>query len=225
MVKMKKSSLYPGSGRKRTYNDENVIMTPTKVRPVSRTNTPFGCVENFKPVTNYKYYLEEMKHMDKRLCDNFDEPYRSKVMKHSERNIEKIQKKHEDYYQNHAVDVVMRENVRPVFTCNRSSVTSSGIAPFEILYERYTKYGKKIPLNEHIKALKALGAPRETLERVIINDDKMKRWQIEAGKVLDIVFAKYGKSKSKTKPKKKSMFTAMNRAMERLAISIDVDED
>ena len=53
----------------------------------------------------------------------------------------------------------------------------------------------------------------------------MKRWQIEAGKVLDIVFAKYGKSKSKTKPKKKSMFEAMNRAMEKMAISIAVDED
>jgi len=225
MVKMKRSSLYPGYEKKRVYHDENVIMSPTKVRSVSRVNPPLKCIGNFIPVSNYEYYLEDMKYMDDRTCDNFDEPYRSKLMVMYTKNIENIRKRYKDYYQNHAVDVVMSENVRPVVSYDRNSMTINGIAPFEILYHRYIKKGNVIPLNEHIKALKALGAPRESLENVIIHHDKMKKWKIGAGKVLDIVFAKYGKSKSKTKPKKKSIFISMARAIEKLAISNAVEED
>lgn len=214
---MKRSSLYPGYKTKRVrFCDQDENMNPTDLSYL--TSPTIRAKNNFVPVSDYENYLEDMENHDKKRYRNSP-----RLLKESNKNIERIRQKHIDYYKNKVVDQEMTETKENVFVFNRDSVTKNGVYPFRVLEERYNKYGKSIPINERIKALKALNAPREYMIRQIINHDKNEKWKKEAGELLDIVFEKYGNNKSKTKPKKKSIFSKVIKTLDTLSLSDDED--
>jgi len=210
MRKMKRSSLYPGYKTKRVrFCDQDENMNPIDL------STPNIRVKNtFVPVIDYKNYLEDMENHDKKMYHNSP-----RLLKECNQNIERIRQKHIDYYENMVVDQEMAETIENVFVFNRDSVSKNGVYPLRILEERYNKNGKSIPINEKIKALKALNAPREYMIRQILKNDKNEKWKREASEILDIVFQKYGKNKSKTKPKKKSIFSKFVKTFDTLRLS------
>jgi len=222
---MKRSSLCPRNGNKRVRygGDENMDPTEIKVRP-KPSKEPLKCISNFVPVSNYEEYLSEMAWSDKRYYDTLAEPYKSKIMTESETTIEKLRTCHIDYYLANTFEAVMDDTAKETFIFAMNSKNPNGIAPFEILDRRYTKNGRSIPISERIKALSSLGASREFLEQEMVKHDNIEKWKKEADKVLDYVFAKYGKSKSKAKPKKKSMFDSMTKYIIKAMVKLDISD-
>ena len=194
---MKRSSLYPGFGKRALRPiDNNVVCNNNLPKPVMRGPTFRKNV--FVPVSDYENYLDDMiTNERKRYKGN------ERLLRMSMDNIENIRQKHVEYYENHTPDVVMEES-RPVFSYDINSTTANGVAPFMILKDRYGN--RAIPIKEKIKALKALGAPREYLINEMIKHEEKLKWKDDAGKVLDRVFSKFSSS-SKSKPNKKNIFS------------------
>lgn len=209
MRKMKKSSLYPGHGKRVLREiDNNIVCKNNIPRPVVKG--PRIRRDVFVPVSDYKNYLEDMTINEQRRYDS-DE----RLLEMSMNNIENIRKRHVDYYKKYSPDVVMEER-QTRFKYNIESTTTNGVAPFLILKERYGN--SSIPIKEKIKALNALGAPREYLINEMVKHEENLKWKVGAEKVLKRVFSKFSAS-SKSKAKKKSLYSSMIKSFKGLDMS------
>jgi len=219
------------NGLKRVkLNDENILGLSNNIK-CQPQQVPF------LPVSNYKDYLEEKLYMDVRSVDYFitSDENKTRLRTDFTKKVENLRQKHVDYYNS----LPLKENVVPPprqqentigvaavkLTVKRNKLKVCIIAPLDTLYHKYTRKGHTIPIEEKIKAMYEMGYSKNAMTMELKRNDKVVKWQEEATKIFDVVFAKYGKSKSVSKPKKVTPLQKIQKSMKTLAISVSKENE
>ncbi len=238
---MKKSSLYPLNRKRKNSQIIDVDVVTTKMKHMDIKNDEFKVFReipnnnnNFVPISDYESYLENKMYVEKKQVNSYDqitEKEKKIKLQYIDRNIENIRQKHIDYYNLYPKKVVpVKEKSinRTQYVAAKLSVNKSGNVrlktrvPMQELYDKYPNRGI-IPIEERIKAMNEVHYSMDEMKVAIENNDKKTKWQVDANKVFDRVFEKYGKSKSSKPSKKVSAMAKLCKAFEKSRITIEND--
>lgn len=210
---------------------------PTKTVPKFNPNSTLGKILTsmknpkgqilrtpFRPVQNWRNYVESLKLNMKRNSFDKSEEYITRCND----IIERIVKEHLEWEAKYPLappkevkkGYVVPEDINHVAVV--LNVTKSGkvkakvYTPMYDIYENYFSKGVKPPTDVYLRALKDFGYPDEALEKVLLKAQNAPKLKAQMDEVFERVFG--GTSNSKpSKPKKGTVSQELTKRMKALA--------
>lgn len=183
---------------------------------MKKPENPMGTTP-FRPVQNWRNYVESMKlHVKRNGLDKNNEIINKIVAQHEEWEANNPPKPPKEIKRGLGVPTDMSHVVVNLTVTKNGSVKVRMGAPMEELHINYYSKGVKPPIEVYLKALKDFGYPDSTLEKVLLKHQNAPKIKAQMEEVFERVFGGTTSTSKPSKPKKGTRTQEINKRLKNL---------